>query len=575
MQMGKYRSFTSTLAGLLLTLPVLAYDALSPILCDAEMNLFCPPSTSCCPTFKSRAEPDIITGYSCLMSWSTRFPQGPCCPHFEEDQDVSTGCAAGYMCASDFIPSSSLRASSNPFVESKRRLTRLLEGNYCRINLTAHPADNQGHEINNKYETMPRYRTCDSFTSDGVAIYGLSIPLSAATSHKNASSSFIHGDSKYIGKLAYYSNMGQIHADSDITTAVVGVHGSGRDAGTYLCALSAMLPDAATDSSLIKENRNVLVLAPWFTAPEDNLPDTSSSIPFIQWDDHRPIPHTFRYGAESIPDINYNMTVSSFSAMDVLLEHLCNRERFPNLNRIVVAGHSAGAQFVQRWALSSNSLYFGGGRLPAVRVVVANPRSYAYLDKRRFFIIDQATVTDDDDVTPAENDGTLTPFDKYQLRAPSKAEEEGCSEFNKYEWGLDKNEDVPAPYVINNIQQFIDHGNNSALFCRYASRDIVYLSGERDIETLGSQICEEGKEDGYQGPSRRERSERFFASLQVRGKEVCCNSSAGQEEVVAQVHNRHVVKNVAHDHALIFQSREGMQAIFGYLSSFIDDDKYV
>ena len=93
-----------------------AYDSESPVLCDADKNLFCPPSTSCCPTFKSRTEPEEIVGYSCLMSWSTRYPQGPCCPHFEEDDDITTsstkwgggtGCAAGYKCASyspDYIP---------------------------------------------------------------------------------------------------------------------------------------------------------------------------------------------------------------------------------------------------------------------------------------------------------------------------------------------------------------------------------------------------------------------------------------------------------------------------------------
>lgn len=527
-------------------------------------------------------EAEVIVGYSCLMSWSTRYPQGPCCPHFEEDVDTTsstswgggTGCAAGYECASsspDYIPSF-LRQQSEQFDGSGRRNSHTVTENYCRIDPTAQPVDNQGRPINNEYETMPRYRACESFTRDSVDVYGLPIPFSA-------SSKGTKNDLKehYVGQLAYYSNMGQLAADdrvnSDITTAIVGVHGSGRDAGTYLCALTAVVADISKDQIFPTKNqrrplpKDVLVVAPWFMAPEDNAP-SSSSFPYIQWDDQYPIPHTFRYGAESKPDVKHNRTISSFAAMDVLLEHLCDRKHFPNLNRVVLVGHSAGGQFVQRWALSSSSWCFGGGQfasrwaktdLPHVRVVVANPRSFAYLDNRRYFISEQAAGAVDYGMSPAENDGTLTPFDKYQLRPPSASEEDGCKEFNRYEWGLDENEKVPAPYVINNVQKLIDHGDNSDLFCRYASRDIVYLSGQRDVETLGSQICGKGREDGYQGPSRRERSERFFAALQLRGGEVeFCRRET------KQVHDRHVVKNVGHDHALIFQSPEGIQAIFGY-----------
>lgn len=570
-----------------------AYDAESPVLCDAEMNLFCPPSTSCCPTFKSKMEPDVIVGYSCLISWSTRYPQGPCCPHFEEDDDVSmstsweggTGCAVGYECASSSPDSSFLRQQSDRINVPRRFNTHGVEGDYCRINATANPIDNQGRPIKNKYETMPRYRACESFTKDGVDVYGIPIPLSAALAYK-ISSSVTKKDvnEQYIGQLAYYSNMGQFTADdrvnSDVTKAVIGVHGSGRDAGTYLCALTAVVADVSKNQMLTTKDRqrmlpreDVLVVAPWFMAPEDNAPTTTSSsaLPYIQWDDRHPIPHTFRYGAESKPDVKYNTTMSSFAAMDALLEHLCDRKHFPNLERVVVVGHSAGGQFVQRWALSSNSWCFGGGQfanrwavtdLPQVRVVVANPRSFAYLDNRRYFALsDQAAEADEDEMSPAENDGTLTPFDKYQLRPPSAAEEDGCKEFNRYEWGLEENLEVPAPYVINNVKKLISHGDNSELFCRYASRDVVYLSGQRDLGSLGSQICGQDKEDGYQGPSRRERSERFFAALQIQNREIeACGRIDGDS---TNVHKRHVVKNVGHDHGLIFQSPEGIHAMFG------------
>jgi len=331
-----------------------------------------------------------------------------------------------------------------------------------------------------------------------------------------------------------------------------------------------------------KEEERTLVIAPWFLAPSDGQPQsssstTASSLPFLQWADRAPVSHTFRYGAESISvpppaaeDVSSSSTttISSYGAMDVLLETLCNKENYPNLQRIVVAGHSAGGQFVHRWGLSSDVWCFGDrhgqpegadglASLPSIRVVAANPRSYAYLDKRRYFpTADESTVTLSEQ-TEEEDKDTLSPFNKLDFRLPTTSEFDDCQEYNQYCWGLQDNPNVPAPYITNNVKN-----DNTSLFCRYASRDVVYLSGQRDIKQLGNQICDE---DGYQGPSRRERSERFYASLQVQGGEVlssCQGSSGTPPPDKVQVHDRIVVQDVGHDHALIFQSKEGKKGMF-------------
>lgn len=71
--------------------------------------------------------------------------------------------------------------------------------------------------------------------------------------------------------------------------------------------------------------------------------------------------------------------VSSFEAVDAAVAHYANKTRFPNIESIVVAGHSLGAQMVQRYALI--------GAVPSrdvpVHFVIANPSSYAYLDSVR------------------------------------------------------------------------------------------------------------------------------------------------------------------------------------------------
>ena len=66
--------------------------------------------------------------------------------------------------------------------------------------------------------------------------------------------------------------------------------------------------------------------------------------------------------------------VSSFAALDRLIAGIVRSHRFPGLRHIVVAGHSAGGQFVERYAASTRLSV----RVP-VRYVVANPSSYLYL----------------------------------------------------------------------------------------------------------------------------------------------------------------------------------------------------
>ena len=174
-------------------------------------------------------------------------------------------------------------------------------------------------------------------------------------------------------------------------------------------------------------------------------------------------------------------------------------------------------------------------------------------------------------------------------------------------WGLEDNPDLPTPYVSRNLERLMttryhrvgghlgrgEDGNDAdALFRRYAARDVVYLSGERDTDMLQDQIS---NGDGYQGPSRGERCERYHASLQVRGNEVLSRDRRRRGDDVAdeeddgrgprmndnardrakagfrpslaegwevRVHRRIVVKGVGHNGGLMFQSEEGRTAMF-------------
>ena len=392
----------------------------SPVLCSLELNQYCPPSTTCCPK-KLRHS---IVGYSCLVSWSSRVPQGPCCDDDDDDIEAEeadfdapsspsnifgSGCAAGYTCAAPLQSTSTNTNTKNSFVQHD---DSLVNTPHCKRDDAhdSHPlTDKTGRPIINDYERMPRYVTCPAFSYEDIALpHGLPIPLSSATSYdkstKGKHSAKLYEESQtttaeegekddgYMGQLAYFSNMGplttaekssssksQLH--SDVTTAVIGIHGSGRDAGSYLCAMiAAVNGDYTTSTSSstsieqtlddmelwegqerrhiitstqrrrrdedndsgddVKKNEGgeTLLISPWFLAPEDGEPETSSStstLPFLQWLDKAPVEHTFRYGAESIPvsidevgdetSSSTTTSISSYGAMDVLLETLCNK----------------------------------------------------------------------------------------------------------------------------------------------------------------------------------------------------------------------------------------------------------
>src|SRR5262249_49113462 len=78
--------------------------------------------------------------------------------------------------------------------------------------------------------------------------------------------------------------------------------------------------------------------------------------------------------AASHPDL------TSFDFVDEILRKLANKSGFPNLRAIVVAGHSAGGQFVARYQMP-NRVHDTLG--VAVTYVVANPSSYAWPDATR------------------------------------------------------------------------------------------------------------------------------------------------------------------------------------------------
>ena len=128
-------------------------------------------------------------------------------------------------------------------------------------------------------------------------------------------------------------------------------------------------------------------------------------------------------------------------------------------NRTTCYHQSAGGQTLQRWALLSNSPAWNTSSV-GIRVVVANPRSYAYLDDRRWLAPnpeEQGQNNNDDTEIfrrPTANNG----IDTY------------CPWYNHWLWGLEDGGELPCPYRDSAVAQV---GSAAAIAKRYASRNVV------------------------------------------------------------------------------------------------------
>ena len=93
-----------------------------------------------------------------------------------------------------------------------------------------------------------------------------------------------------------------------------------------------------------------------------------------------------------------------------------------------------------------------------IRIVVANPRSYAYLDDRRWFAPDSEDGRDNDN-----NEVFRRPTQKDGLHTQ-------CPWYNNWLWGLESGGELICPYRDSAVAEV---GSAAAIAKRYASRNVV------------------------------------------------------------------------------------------------------
>ncbi|WP_053214624.1 hypothetical protein [Pseudomonas sp. Q12-87] len=234
---------------------------------------------------------------------------------------------------------------------------------------------------------------------------------------------------------------------ASIQRVVIIVPGRLRNAETYLHSAEQAAAQAG-------QTATTLIIAPQFLNEQDV---TRHQLPndLLRWRGNDWMAGDLSTGPSP---------VSSFQVLDDIVARVSDRQQFPEVKEIVIAGHSGGAQVVQRYALLAHGPY----RINP-RFVIANPSSYAYFDAQRPMAFDPAS----------------------------------CPGFNQWKYGLQQ---LPA-YAAGQSPAWLEEN--------YVKRDIVYLLGQQDIDPKHPAL-DKGCEAQTQGAYRLLRGHFFFDYLSRR-----------------------------------------------------------
>jgi pimeloyl-ACP methyl ester carboxylesterase len=271
-----------------------------------------------------------------------------------------------------------------------------------------------------------------------------------------------------------------------ISRAVLVLHGRLRDADVYY--RSAKTAQAAAGEA----GHATIMIVPQFLAGIDvdayHLPAD-----MLRWS---------LEGWEGGDPATGPTPASSFEALDAVLARLADRRLFPDLKQVVVAGHSGGAQVVQRYAIAGKGQSALTREGIGVRYVVANPSSYAYFSAER----------------------------------PEPSIAASCPGFNNWKYGIEQR---PA-YLSAPTPDALEQG--------YVERQVIYLLGTLDTNPDHPALDKSCMAEA-EGPYRFARGHAYVAVMQAR--------DAGTPN-----HRVWDVPGVGHDGDRMLTSPCGLAALF-------------
>jgi hypothetical protein len=296
-------------------------------------------------------------------------------------------------------------------------------------------------------------------------------------------------------RFALFSNHPLDGPLTDIAQVVLIQHGLARNGVGYYRTGLELMRELRVDAA------HTLLLAPQFFVTKDEGRAGLEGVPL--WTSGGWLAGRAAARGETKP--------SSLAVYDDLLAWLADRGRLPALKRIVLAGHSAGGQLLQRYAVLNGT----DARLRKagieVRYVIANPSSYLYFTDER-----------------PRPGGGFAPYDRAS-----------CPTYDDYKYGFERM--IPYGAALDPMQAY----------ARYASREVVYLLGDRDVDP-NHRALDKTCGGEAQGAYRLERGMNYLRYERRLA-----------DDRIALAHRAYVVHGVAHSQRRMFTSACAARELFG------------
>ncbi len=283
-------------------------------------------------------------------------------------------------------------------------------------------------------------------------------------------------------RLLVYRNYSLHTRNDNITRALIFVHGINRDGDNHFrtALAAAFLADGLN---------NTVIVAPRFasnsSAPGNQAGGCQDALAADEanWICETQRADGWRFGGGEVG----NDKLTSFDFMDEIVRCLARKEIFPNLRTIVVAGHSAGGQFVIRYEMSNQ--VHDSISIP-ISYVVSNAGAYTYVDDMRptSTAMPKTVAAAAPGFQPSAPAVLPPPFVPY-------ADAKNCVGFDHW------------PYGLKNRVGYASRITDDELKKQFSARPTTYLLGEADILPLG--VFDTSCPAMAQGPTRLARGLAF------------------------------------------------------------------
>ena len=295
-------------------------------------------------------------------------------------------------------------------------------------------------------------------------------------------------------QIPYSSNMPLNSKNLKVTKLLLAIHSSNFNADMYL-------KNSLDLAKKMGKQDSTMVLAPQFLIT--SLLDKRVKRDFLYWE----VP-PFRASSKALYK-NRKVQVSAYEILDDIVKKISFSGNFPNLKEIVVFGHSAGGQMVNRYAAYSNIVTSN----IKIRYVVMAPSSYVYFNKQRY----------------VKN----SHYNFFIPKIPTK-------KYNRWGYGTER------LYSVHKR----NHVTAKAMEQQYRNAHVSYMVGSRDNNVNDSSLAK-GLAAMLQGKHRLDRAIIYHKYLQIYFS----------RDIVKQ-HKLYIVDGVGHSSKGLMNSKKGYEVFF-------------